>query len=158
MTNWSVQLLTRLGTSEQRQWTHLWHFIHWIQLQPTRCSPQKSLGFTFETLLFFPNNNFIPYVLPTFTLRLFLSTAFFQHPYLSITSSNDSLHKTRSSTYKNSINKTKLTSSVLSEHPLPGWTKVDSKHTLDGHQLSSKRNLIVSYQLRQQFYSLIKET
>ena len=33
---------------------------------------------------------------------------------------------------------------------------MDSKQTLDGHQLSQKMNLIVPHQLRQQFYNFIK--
>ena len=145
--------LTFLGTSKQRWWTHLWHFVHWIELQST-CSPQTPQGPTFETLLFFPNNNCIAFVLSTFTLRPFLSTAFFHLPYLSITSINDSPHKTRSSAYNNSINEPSLTSSIRTWK----WAKLDSKQTLDGHQLSQKMNLIVPNQLRQQLYNFYKET
>ena len=63
----------------------------------------------FQNTTFFPNNNCIPLVLPTFTLRPFPSTAFFHLPYLSITSFNDFPHKTKLSAY-NSILKPSLTS------------------------------------------------
>ena len=101
--------------SKQRRWTYLddneRHFVHSAELQPTRSwqTPQRS---TFETLLFFPNNNCIPFVLSTFTRRPLSSTAFFHLPYLAITSFNDSPHGTRSSAYKNFINEPSLTSSV----------------------------------------------
>ena len=104
--------LTCLGTSEQRRWTHLWHFVHWIELQPT-CSPQTRQSYTFKTILFFPNKKYIPFVLPTFTVRPFPSTAFSHLRYFSITSFCDSQHKTRSPAYNNSINEPSLTSSVV---------------------------------------------
>ena len=79
--------LTCLATSEQRRWTHLRHFVHWIELQPTR-SLQTPQGPTFETNTFFLNNNCIRFVLSTSTLRPFPFTAFFYLPYLPITSFN----------------------------------------------------------------------
>ena len=110
-TFWHYGKLTCLCTSKQQQWTHLWHFIHSIELQPTH-SPQTPQRYTFETLIFFPNNNCIPFVLSTFTFRPFPSTAFFYLTYLFMTSFNDSPHKARSSAYNNSINEPSLTSPV----------------------------------------------
>ena len=120
-------------------------FVHSIELQPN-FSPKTPQGSTFETLLFFLYNNFISFVLSTFTLRPFPSIAFFYLPNLSITSFNDSPYKARSPAYNNSMNEPSLTSSV--------------RTSLDGHQLSQKMkmNLEVLHQLRQQFYNLFKET
>ena len=80
----------------------------------------------------------------------------FHLPYFSLTSFNDSPHKTRCSTYNSSINEASLTSSVRTL--ITTANKTGLKPDLDGHQLSQKMNLIVPRQLRQQFYSLYKKT
>ena len=122
-----------VDSSEQRGWTHFWHFVNWIELQPI-CSPKTPQGPTFETLLFIPHNICIQFVLSTFTLRLFPSTAFFHRLYFSITLFNDSPHEIRSSAYNNSINEPSRTSSVLTSITM--INKVDSKQTLYGHEIS----------------------
>ena len=105
-------------------------------------SPQAPQGSTFETLLFFSNNNCIPFVLSTLTLRPFPSTAFFHLSYLSMTSFNDFPHKTWSSHTATLLMNYPL--HLLSEHPLPDfwWTPA-----------FTEMNLIVPHQ---QFYNFIK--
>ena len=110
-TFWNYSRLICLGTSQQWQWTHLWHFICGIELQPT-LSSQTQQGSTFKTLLLFPNNNCIPFVSSIFTLRPFFPLYFFHLPYLPVTSYNHSPQKTRLSVYKNSISEPSVTSSV----------------------------------------------
>ena len=112
---------------------HLWHhFLHWIKLQTTH-SPQTQQS-NFKTLLFFPNNNCIPFVRP------FPSTAFLHLTYLFITSFNYSPHKTRSSAYNKSINEPSLTSSVWTFTTMvnksgvkadPWWTSTFTENELD---------------------------